>query len=149
MATKQPETAIDLELLAHIAGIAEVFNSDAAADEQLAGQTLQLGGGAPNDPGGNNLGSGASVLSADLFPHLRVINKDKPHGARRITSRTWKCDPYLGKLAHEVIMSSTSMAQLLQHSDVLRALRKTRQRVADEPCLALEDDNTERNKAPV
>jgi hypothetical protein len=88
-------------------------------------------------------------LSADLFPHLNTISKDKPHGARMITSRTWTCDPYLGKLAHEVIVSSAPRVQLLQHSDVLRALRKTRQRVADEPCLMLEDDHTQCSKAPV
>ena len=46
MTTKQPDTVIELELLAPIACIAEVFNADAAADEQLAGQMLQLGSGA-------------------------------------------------------------------------------------------------------
>ena len=91
--TSQPDSVTDLAMLSHITRIVEVFNADAAADEQLAGQMLQLGGGAPVDPGGAGPGSGAPVLSADLFPHLKVINKDKPHGARMITSRTWKCDP--------------------------------------------------------
>ncbi len=118
----------------------------ATTHKELEGQMLQLGGGAPADPGGAGPGSGAAVLSADLFPHLKIINKDEPHGARMITSRTWKCDPYLGRLAHEVIMSSTFMAQLLQHSDVLR---ETRQRVADEPCLVLNDDHTQCSNAPV
>ena len=119
--TSQLGTVTDFSILSHITRIAEVIYADAAADEQLAGQRLQLGGGAPADSGGAGVGRGAPVLSADLFPHLKIINKDKPHGAIMITSRTWKCDPYLGWLAHEVIMSSTSMAQLLQHSDVLRA----------------------------
>ena len=114
-----------------------------------AGQMLQLRGGALVDLGGAGLGSGAPVLFADLFPHPKIINKDKPHGATTITSRTWKYDPYLGKLAHEVIMPSTSVAELLQHSDILRALCKTRQLVADEPCLVLEDDHTQCSKAPV
>ena len=78
----------DLAILSHITRIAEVFNADAAADEQLAGQMLQLGGGAPADPGGAGAGRGALVLSPDLFPHLKIINKDKPHGANMITSRT-------------------------------------------------------------
>ena len=95
--TNQPDTVMDLELLTHITCIAEVCNADATTDKQLAGQMLQLGGGAPNDPGGNNPGNGAPVLSADLFPHLRVIHKDKPHGTNMITRRTWKCDPHLGK----------------------------------------------------
>jgi hypothetical protein len=36
----QPDTVTDLAMLSHIARIAEVFNADAAADEQLAGQML-------------------------------------------------------------------------------------------------------------
>ena len=54
-------------MLSHITRIAEVISADAAADEQLAGQMLQLGGGAPADLGGAGLGSGAPVLPADLF----------------------------------------------------------------------------------
>ena len=91
--TSPPDTVIDLTLLSQITRIAEALNANARADEQLAGQMLQLGGGVLDDIGGNDLGSEAPVLSADMFPHLKVINKDKPHGARRITSRTWKCDP--------------------------------------------------------
>ena len=91
--TSQPDTLTDLAMLSHNTRIAEVIKADAAADEQLAGQMLQLGGGAPADPGGAGPGRGAPVLSADLFPQLKIINKDKPNGARRITSRTWKCDP--------------------------------------------------------
>ena len=67
-------------MLSHITRIAQVlFNVDATADEQLAGQMLQLGGGAPVDLGGAGPGSGAPVLSANLCPHLKVINKDKGH----------------------------------------------------------------------
>jgi len=44
-------------MLSHITRIAEVFNTDAAADEQLAGQMLQLGGRALADLGGAGLGS--------------------------------------------------------------------------------------------
>ena len=37
------ETTTDVQTLAHVASIAEVFNADAAADEQLAGHMVQLG----------------------------------------------------------------------------------------------------------
>ena len=116
------ETTTDLEALGHVAGIVEVFNADAAADEQLAGRLLQgiTGGGALGD-GGGGAGGGAPAISAAMFPNLKVVGKDKPHGARRITSRTWKCDPYLHKIAENVVMARHSIAQLLQHSDVLRA----------------------------
>ena len=58
-------------MLSRITRVAEVFNADATTDEQLAGQMLQLGGGAPADPGGAGPGSGAPVLSADLLPRLK------------------------------------------------------------------------------
>ena len=104
---------VDTDLLAHICDIVEVFNADAAADEQLAGRLLQT----------TNLDcNAADVHIGQIFRNLIIINKDKPHGARRITSRTWKCDPYLGKLAQEIVMGPNSIAQLLQHSDVLRGV---------------------------
>ena len=106
---------VDMPALLHICSIVEVFNADAAADEQLAG-TVLAGGRAPAAPG-----DGGRAPLLHIFPRLKVISKDKPHGARRITSRTWKCDPYLGRLADEVIMGKTSICQLVQHSDVLRA----------------------------
>ncbi len=95
-----------LPALTHICSIVEVFNADAASDEQLAG-TLVAGGLDYAVPLG-------------VFPHLKVISKGKPHGARRVTSRTWNCDPYLGALAEKVVMGRGSICQLLQHSDVLR-----------------------------
>ena len=76
--TSQPDTVIDFDLLSQITRIAGVVNADAAADEQLAGRMLQLGGEALADPGGVGLGNGAPVLSADLFPHLNIINKANP-----------------------------------------------------------------------
>ena len=75
--TSQPDTVTDLSMLSHITCMVEVFNADAAADEQLAGQMLQLGGEALVDLGGAGTGSGAPVLSSDLFPHLKIINQDK------------------------------------------------------------------------
>ena len=77
----------------HLCNIIEVFNADAAADEQLSGAMLQVrevlgGGGVAN----------SEVMPRNRLPNLKIVNKDKPHGARRITSRAWKCDLYLGKL---------------------------------------------------
>ena len=121
--TSQPDTVTDIAVLSHITRIVEVFHADAAADEQLAGQMLQLGGGALADLGGAGPGIGWQRSSGPV--RGLVSAAEGTHGAIMITSRTWTCDPYLGGLAHEVFTSSTYMAQLLQHSDVLRALRKT------------------------
>ena len=107
----------DLSMLTHLCDTIEVFNADAAADEQLAGRMLQDGAGA--DPGGGDPFGGGAPLS--VFQNLKVINKDKPHGARRLLSRTWKRDPYLSKIATNTVMAKSSIAQILQHSDVLRA----------------------------
>ena len=69
------ETTTDLQALGHVASILEVFNADAAADEQLAGRMLQCinsggalgedgdGGGAPA-PGGP--GGDAPAIQATL-----------------------------------------------------------------------------------
>ena len=106
---------LDTAALAHVCSIVEVFNADAASDEQLAGTLFAAGGLAP---GGLDANASAPV---GVFPNLKMVSKDKPHGARRITSRTWKCDPYLGQLAGDVVMGKSSICQILQHSDVVRA----------------------------
>jgi len=73
-----PQPAIDVGLLQHACDIVEVFNADAARDEQLAGTILQHGvdgwGDAPED-----------TRIAAVFKNMIVLNKDKPHGARRTT----------------------------------------------------------------
>ena len=72
------ETTTDLQALGHVASIAEVFNADAAADEQLAGRMLQLGchsGGAlslnkldsDNDGGRAPHGGGAPAIQTAIF----------------------------------------------------------------------------------
>ena len=57
-----------------------------------------------------------------ISPNLKVINKDKPHAARRIISRTWKCDPSLNNIVQNVFMNSESKVQQIQYSDVLRQM---------------------------
>ncbi len=65
---------VDTTLLTHMCNIVEVFNADAASDEQLAGRLLQTG---------NNVDSVDRQLGA-VFRNMIVLSKDKPHGARRI-----------------------------------------------------------------
>ena len=72
------ETTTDVQSLAHVASIVDVFNADAAADEQLAGRMLQLGchsGGAlsltkldsDNDGGRAPHGGGAPAIQTAIF----------------------------------------------------------------------------------
>ena len=119
---------MDKALLAHLFEITEVFNADAAADEQLAGQILESG---------NNRfleacpGTCPALLEAmdvnmatfsQVFPNLKVINKDKPHAARRIVSRTWKCDRVLDQIVKKVFMDTDGIVQQIHFSDVLRSM---------------------------
>ena len=118
-AQRQP-TTIDEPLLLHMCSIVEVFNADAAADEQLSADILQkgipniVGGGAPVGPVLN--GSGAPI-----FANLLVVNRDKAHAARRIVSRTWQCDQYLDAIAQGIVMGQHSVVQLIRHKDTWRS----------------------------
>ena len=121
-------TSMDKALLAHLFEITEVFNADAAANEQLAGQILESG---------NNRfleacpGTCPALLEAmdvnmatfsEVFPNLKVINKDKPQAARRIVSRTWKCDRVLDQIVKKVFMDTDGIVQQIHFSDVLRSM---------------------------
>ena len=127
-ALNEDVTSMDKALLAHLFEITEVFNADAAADEQLAGQILESG---------NNRfleacpGTCPALLKAmdvnmatfsEAFPNLKVINKDKPHAARRIVSRTWKCDRVLDQIVKKVFMDTDGIVQQIHFSDVLRSM---------------------------
>ena len=120
---------LDKNLLKHVLEIVEVFNADAAADEQLAGQLLESDPCEIVDAATFGARRGDGVMEAmevatasfkQVFPNLTVINKDKPLGARRIVSRTFKCDPVLNKLVDKVFMSSDSIVQQIHFSDVVR-----------------------------
>ena len=62
------------QLVKHIQRIVELFDADAASDEQLAGKLLQ---------GDHSAGIGEDAF----FSNLRVHNKDKAHGSRRTPGR--------------------------------------------------------------
>ena len=120
---------LDKDLFKHLLQIVEVFNADAAADEQLAARLSEID---LNESKSIENFTSVACPSAKLalkvteenfrknFPNLKVINKDKPHAARRIISRTWKCDPSLNNIVQNVCMNSESIVQQIQYSDVLR-----------------------------
>ena len=63
--------------------VVEVFNADAAADEQLAGRELR--GATPME---KNSVTDIGHSYRGIFNNMLVVSKDKPHGARRTTGRS-------------------------------------------------------------
>ena len=55
-------------------------------------------------------------------PNLMTIIRDKAHASRRILQRPWSCDDFLSAVANVLFYDPGSVAQLVQHSDELRAL---------------------------
>ena len=76
----------DIDLAARVCKAVEVYNADAARDEQLTGEILR----------GQSLGG--VIYNPAMLPALKVVHKDKAHAARRLTSRGWKADPFLEKV---------------------------------------------------
>ena len=61
----------DIAVLSNIFDKLEIFNADAAEDEQVAGRLLRKAKSADGQD------------FSDLFPNLKILNRDKPHGSRR------------------------------------------------------------------
>jgi hypothetical protein len=73
-------------MVRHIKATIEVYDADAAADEQLAGNMIK----------GRKLDETLDAnTSGQTFPGLKIVNKDKAHASRRLTSRGWACDDEL------------------------------------------------------
>jgi len=89
----------------------EVFDADAAADEQKAGRKLKTD---PYDaPGGSNADDYMMTLS-----NIKIFNKDTTHAARRIQTRTTKVDGFMLKVQQMHFLNRESMAQRIQHSRI-------------------------------
>ena len=103
-----PERELDENIRDHLRTAVELFNADAAADEQLAGRLLAGLRKCADDSG-------------PYFPNIKVLNKDKAHAARRITSRTWMRDVYLKQVAMGFAIGKHSITKRIHHSDVFRS----------------------------
>ena len=89
----------------------EVFDADAAADEQKAGRKLKTD--SYDAPGGSNADDYISTLS-----NIKIFNKDTTHAARRIQTRTTKVDDFMLKVQQMHFLNRESMAQRIQHSRI-------------------------------
>ena len=73
----------DKALVRHVKATIEVYDADAAADEQLAGNMIK----------GMKLDETLDAnTSGQTFPGLKIVNEEKAHASRRLTSRGWACD---------------------------------------------------------
>lgn len=87
----------------------ELFNADAATDEQLAGKKLKVAEAAiETNPG--ELAPG--------MPNIRIFNKDTTHSARRILSRTTHVDDFMKHVQDLHFKLRASMAQRIRNSHV-------------------------------
>ena len=57
-----------------------------------------------------------------LTPNLRFVLRDKAHSSRRITSRPWKCDPYLTETLDNFCHGRLAVAKLIQFSPEIRRI---------------------------
>ena len=102
----------DAALYAALTSSVELFDADAAPDEQLAGRKLQAVCDAPR-----STETAREQYNAAL-QNLKMFNKDTTHAARRIASRTFYCDPYLRGVLGAFVTNNFSIAQRIQNSHV-------------------------------
>eukprot|EP00959_Pyramimonas_sp_CCMP1952_P463933 9485747-Pyramimonas_sp.AAC.1 len=98
----RPDKRLRSWILDHV----ELFNADAAADEQLAGKFLK-------DPGAIDVGEYQPSM-----PNIKIFNKDTAHASRRISSRTAKVDDFMREVQEQYYIGKRSIAQLIQHSRI-------------------------------
>ena len=106
---------VDKNLQKHVLQIVELWDTDAAEDEVLAGKYLA---GVRGVDAGQLAGAGEQAAAA--MPNLRVRNRDKPHGARRLCSRTWKADDFLESIAQTIVIKKKSIMNVIRYSDIYK-----------------------------
>ena len=93
----------------------ELFDADAASDEQLAGALLA------------NSAANAAFASSSRWepiaddykvalPNIKLFNKDTTHAARRISSRTLMQDSYMKEVMCKFVTLKSAVAQRIQRS---------------------------------
>ncbi len=124
------DTALRAQGEEHCREITELLDADAAYDEQLALEMLVVG-----MPASSLTGDDAQD---EYFYNNKVRSKDKAHGCRRITSRTWPTDPVSKEIASRFVLSKNALAQLIRFSDVFRERfeRCTQNMDVESPTLA-------------
>jgi hypothetical protein len=102
-----PSPKFDAVLHKRLLETIECFTSDAAADEQLAGELLKSPSECPTVR--DNL---------PALTNLKVIARDRAHAARRITKRPWTADGELNHVMKTCVLGNKSITNLIQYSHV-------------------------------
>ena len=105
----------------------QVWNTDAGADELLAGREAKVRGPSSQDV--------QSVL-----PALRLVNRDRAHGSRRVVKRPWSADPYLRQVHEELVLKKTSMARIITYSPAIKLWYQEFQGESDDKVVATQKD---------
>ena len=125
---KRPKTQqyVDMNTIASVFRSIEIFDADAASDEQLAGNMLK----------------GAKLDEIDIWdsimPNMVKVRKDTAHASRRIGSRSWTADPYLQNI-HMSMVGRGCFIQKLQHSGPLSNVFNCNIRADDNQDLKMEN----------
>ena len=98
----KPNKRLKSWILNHI----ELFDADAAPDEQLAGRFLK-----------KPMSTSVDDYQTSM-PNIKVFNKDTAHASRRISTRTAKVDDFMKEVQTKYYQGRKSIAQLIQHSRV-------------------------------
>jgi hypothetical protein len=97
------------ELYKQLQNTIHVWNTDAGSDELLAGQEANVAGL-------------ESSFVSPLLPALKFVNRDRAHASRRVVQRPWYADEYLKTIQDKLVMSSTAMVSIIQHSPGIKAV---------------------------
>ena len=102
-------SSLDEDLFQHIRQHVHSVTVDAAENEIAACENMKC------------KDSCTAMEGVAFCPNVRTVVRDKAHASRRILQRPWACDPYLELVAGVLVSETNSVAQMVQHSDDLRA----------------------------
>ena len=102
------EPEVDRDLLHDMRMITETFVNDSASLELLAGEVSR-----------GRRGSESSLGEA-FSPNVNIVGRDLADCARHVLKKPWQADPNLPNLIETAIWHTTSVVQIIDHSDVFR-----------------------------
>jgi hypothetical protein len=161
--TRSSAASVDNNLLEHLRSKIEMFDADAATDEQRAGRVLQ------GKSESLSIGHGASAV----LPNLKLILRDRTHAAtrlpprpcchccvprlltaalptvpdpvlpniylslrrRRLTKKPWLADPFLMSTTEKYFWGKGSITKLIAHSTDIKNLFNARAAINEESAI--------------
>jgi hypothetical protein len=167
--------SVDHNLLEHLRSKIEMFDADAATDEQRAGRVLQ----------GKSVSLSIGSRTSAVLPNLKLILRDRTHAAtrlvatcclaraatccvprllqphpvlpnislslrqRRLTKKPWEADPFLMSTLVKFICGKESITKLIAYSTNIKALFNARAAINEESaidCRKIRDLNYAKNR---